>query len=94
MKHLRLFGFVALAALFLSTPLSFAESQNQNYQIGVGDLLQVEVYDEEDLTKEDLSIIQLDDVQEIFESSTRKKARIPIDEELLRDALEELNEVQ
>ncbi|MCB0836586.1 MAG: AAA family ATPase, partial [Bacteroidetes bacterium] len=45
----------------------------------------------EDLTKEDLSVIQLEDVQEIFEASTRKKARIPIDEELLREALDDLN---
>ncbi|HXV28618.1 MAG TPA: polysaccharide biosynthesis/export family protein [bacterium] len=27
-------------------------SQNQNYRIGVGDLLEIEVYDERDLTKE------------------------------------------
>lgn len=52
MKHLRLFGFVALIALLFGAPPTFAETQNQNYQIGVGDLLQVEVYDEEDLTKE------------------------------------------
>lgn len=52
MKHLRLFGFIALIALSFGAPPTFAETQNQNYQIGVGDLLQVEVYDEEDLTKE------------------------------------------
>ncbi len=54
-------GLLALlfAAFFLSLPYSAraeeeaaSPGQNQNYRIGVGDLLQIEVYDEKDLTKE------------------------------------------
>lgn len=41
----------------LSAPPGFSESENsfsqtQNYRIGIGDLIQIEVYDEPDLTKE------------------------------------------
>jgi SpoVK/Ycf46/Vps4 family AAA+-type ATPase len=46
-----------------------------------------------ELTKEDLSVIQEGDVAEIFEAKVRKKARIPIDENLLHTALGELNEL-
>lgn len=38
--------------LFLSLLMVSAAPASQNYKIGVGDLLQVEVYDEKDLTKE------------------------------------------
>lgn len=37
---------------FLEPPVSNSNPSNQNYKIGVGDLLQIEVYDEADLTKE------------------------------------------
>ena len=66
MKISRLFPyfFAFYSAFFLFFPSSlraltdFAEpaqrsnDSSQNYKIGVGDLLQIEVYDEEDLTKE------------------------------------------
>lgn len=47
--------------------------------------------DPTELTKEDLSVIQLTDVEEMFEATARKKARIPIDEEMLRESLDELD---
>ncbi|MDX2246241.1 MAG: AAA family ATPase [Bacteroidia bacterium] len=43
------------------------------------------------LSKEELSVIQMEDVEEIFEPQARKKARIPIDEDLLRSSLDELD---
>ncbi|GAB4412717.1 MAG: hypothetical protein OHK0039_18950 [Bacteroidia bacterium] len=45
------------------------------------------------LTKEDLSVIRKEDIQEIFEPQARKKARIPIDEELLHEALDDLSKL-
>lgn len=47
--------------------------------------------DPKSLSNEDLSTIQIEDVEDIFEPQSRKKARIPIDEELLRGALDELD---
>ncbi|MEM8890332.1 MAG: AAA family ATPase [Bacteroidota bacterium] len=47
--------------------------------------------DKEDLTKEDLSVIQQSDVESIFETKSQKMARIPVDETLLAEALDELN---
>ncbi|MEZ4826113.1 MAG: AAA family ATPase [Bacteroidia bacterium] len=47
--------------------------------------------DPRSLSKEDLSVIQMEDVEEIFEPHSRKKARIPIDDELLRASLDELD---
>ena len=43
------------------------------------------------LTKEDLSVIRLEDIQEIFEPRTQQRVKIPIDEALLSDALHELD---
>lgn len=43
------------------------------------------------VTEKELSRIQKADIQEIFEKEARKKARIPIDEDLLHSCLEELN---
>ncbi len=43
------------------------------------------------ITDKELSRILKADVEEIFEKEARKKARIPIDEELLHTCLEELN---
>ncbi|MEM7372021.1 MAG: AAA family ATPase [Bacteroidota bacterium] len=45
----------------------------------------------DDLTKEDLSVIREEDIEEIFEPQSRRKARIPIDESLLSEALDELD---
>ncbi|RMG58930.1 MAG: AAA family ATPase [Bacteroidetes bacterium] len=45
----------------------------------------------DDLTKEDLSVIRLEDVQEIFEPQSQQRVRIPIDESLLSEALHELD---
>lgn len=56
--------------------------------------LGLRVMRKEDLSKvtdKELSRIQKADVQEIFEKEARKKARIPIDEDLLHTSLEELN---
>ena len=44
-----------------------------------------------ELTKEELSTITLEDVQQIFEPHAARKASIPIDEGLLQEALQELN---
>ena len=43
------------------------------------------------LTKEDLSIINEEDIKAIFETKSQKLARIPVDETLLAEALDELN---
>jgi len=43
------------------------------------------------ITDKELSRILKTDVEEIFEKEARKKARIPIDEDLLHNSLEELN---
>lgn len=43
------------------------------------------------LTKEDLSIIKEEDILAIFETKSQKLARIPVDETLLAEALDELN---
>ncbi|WNJ16225.1 AAA family ATPase [Pontibacter sp. G13] len=43
------------------------------------------------LSREDLSTIRLEDVQEIFEPHLRKMPNIPIDEESLHEALDELD---
>ncbi|MEM6803161.1 MAG: AAA family ATPase [Bacteroidota bacterium] len=45
----------------------------------------------EKLTREDLSIIQQEDILAIFETKSQKLARIPVDETLLAEALDELN---
>ena len=45
----------------------------------------------DELTREDLSIVKKEDVAEIFEPKSRRKARIPIDETLLSEALDELD---
>lgn len=58
MKLLKIFLFSsAVFVLLMPRPLPAAENrpaaeQAQNYRIGVGDLLQIEVYEEDDLTKE------------------------------------------
>lgn len=43
------------------------------------------------LTKEDLSIITEEDILSIFETKSQKMARIPVDETMLAEALDELN---
>ncbi|MCL4168101.1 UNVERIFIED_CONTAM: hypothetical protein GTU68_020589, partial [Idotea baltica] len=45
----------------------------------------------EALTKDDISIIKLVDVQEIFDPQSRKKPQLPIDEVLLRESIAELD---
>lgn len=45
----------------------------------------------EKLTRDDLSIIQQEDILAIFETKSQKLARIPVDETLLAEALDELN---
>jgi SpoVK/Ycf46/Vps4 family AAA+-type ATPase len=47
----------------------------------------------EKLTKEDLSAIQLEDVQKVFGVSTRKGIELPVDEALLSDSMNELKEL-
>ncbi len=47
-----LFLFAIYLCFQPSTPLFSADENQQNYKIGVGDLLQIEVYEEDDLTKE------------------------------------------
>lgn len=49
--------------------------------------------DIENLNKEELSTITKEDIAEIFEPQARKKAKIPIDEALLSESLDELNEL-
>lgn len=44
-----------------------------------------------DLSEEDLSLIKLDDLEEIFEPKSRKRPELPVDEELLAEGMEELN---
>jgi len=56
MKRKSLFTLICLVFLFPSSPLPGAVERGaervQNYRVGIGDLLQIEVYDEPDLTKE------------------------------------------
>lgn len=51
-----LFAFLIFILTFHLTPQAYSEDKIpkkiQNYRVGVGDLLQIEVYEEEDLTKE------------------------------------------
>ncbi|MEL6673630.1 MAG: AAA family ATPase [Bacteroidota bacterium] len=47
----------------------------------------------EDLTEDELSTVEAVDIEEIFESRSQKRPDIPIDEELLHEALDELNEL-
>lgn len=47
--------------------------------------------DTSELTEEDLSVIRLEDFEKIFGIKSRKAADIPVDEDLLRDALDEVN---
>jgi len=49
--------------------------------------------EKEELTEEDLSLIQRSDVEKIFGKSEREKADIPIDHGLLNLAMDELNEM-
>lgn len=44
----------------------------------------------EELTEDDLSTLSLTDVEQLFENSHQKKAKIPIDENLLRETIDEL----
>ncbi len=57
MKNKPLLLFLALSVFITASRTPFALAENtgkrvENYRIGVGDLLQIEVYDEADLTKE------------------------------------------
>lgn len=45
----------------------------------------------EELTKEDLSTIRLEDFEKIFGAKSHRLADIPVDEDLLRDSMEELH---
>ncbi len=45
----------------------------------------------ESLSREELSTVMLEDVEEIFEPNRRRKVELPIDEELLHAAMEELD---
>jgi len=47
----------------------------------------------ENLSREALSTIEVDDVSEIFEPGRRRKVELPIDEELLHEAMDELNQL-
>lgn len=44
--------FLSAAPAFLSESDTQAAAQSQSYRIGIGDLIQIEVYDEPDITKE------------------------------------------
>lgn len=47
----------------------------------------------EELTEEDLSLIQLEDIEKIYGKSDKRKADIPIDQDLLNEAMTELHEM-
>ncbi|MCS6819933.1 MAG: AAA family ATPase [Chitinophagales bacterium] len=49
--------------------------------------------DVNELSNEQLSLIELQDIKKVFDAKRRKKANIKVNEKLLRDALSELNQL-
>ncbi|MCI4671197.1 MAG: AAA family ATPase [Bacteroidia bacterium] len=44
-----------------------------------------------DLSEEDLSLVKLEDIEEIFEPQSKKRPELPVDDELLTEGMAELN---
>ncbi len=49
--------------------------------------------DVKDLTNEQLSTIEADDIHKVFESTKKKKLKLKVDDKMLKDAMDELNEL-